>query len=114
MAATEIPEVTRRFAALDLHQFADKARKVMNTDALTHDICYTPGVRPAEDPALTPVDRARLEGIFHALLDSDAETRVILDDADFGPDSMAQFVEKVFYRTRVRRLTFSPVNDSVR
>jgi ribonucleoside-triphosphate reductase len=114
IAATEIPEVTRRFAALDLHQFPDKARKVMNTDALTHDICYTPGVRPAEDPALTPVDRARLEGIFHALLDSDAETRVILDDADFGPDSMAQFVEKVFYRTRVRRLTFSPVNDSVR
>ena len=109
IAATEVSEVTRRFATLDLHQFPEKARHVMQTDALTQDVCYTPGTRPAGDRDMTPIDRARVEGIFHALLDAGAETRVILGDADFGPDSMAQFVEKVFHRTRVRRLGFTPV-----
>jgi len=113
IAATEAPEVTRRFAALDLHQFPDRARHVMKTDALTQDVCYTPGTRPAPDPNMTPIDRARIEGIFHSLLDAGAETRVTVGDADFGPDSMAQFVEKVFYRTRVQRLGFAPLGEGV-
>jgi ribonucleoside-triphosphate reductase len=108
IAATETAEVTRRFATLDLHQFPEKARHVMKTDELTQDVCYTPGTRPAPDRNMTPLDRARIEGIFHALLDAGAETRVTLSDADFGPESMAQFVEKVFHRTRVRRLGFAP------
>ncbi|GMV91320.1 MAG: hypothetical protein AMXMBFR82_10980 [Candidatus Hydrogenedentota bacterium] len=111
IAASAMPEVARRFATLDLHQFPAKTRAVVKADALTHDIGYTPGTSPADDPALTPMDRARLEGIFHALLDSGAETRIVLGDTDVGPDAMAQFVEKVFYRTRVRRLAFSPLHD---
>ncbi len=112
VAATELTEVSRRFATLDLHQFPEKARRVMKTDALTHDVCYTAGIRPADDPRITPIDRARVEGAFHALLDAGAETQVVLGDSDFGPDAMAQFIEKVFHRTRVHRLAFTPMCDT--
>ena len=108
VGASDAPEVVRRFAMLDLHQFPEESRAVVKTDALTQDAQYTPGIRPSTAARLSPIDRARLEGQFHDLLDAETETAVALADSDFGPESIAQYVEKVFHLTRVRRLALLP------
>lgn len=108
IGASDTSDVARRFAMLDLHQYPEEARAVVKTDVLTQDAQYTPGVRPSAAHRMNPIDRARTEGLFHDLLDADTETTVKLADSDFGPESIAQFVEKVFHLTRVRRLALLP------
>jgi ribonucleoside-triphosphate reductase len=107
LAAVDDDAVNRRFAALDLQVYPERAASVIKADSITHDPAYTGGVRLAAAPRLTLIERARCEGAFHELLGSDAVSTLPLRECDPAPESMAAFIEKVFCQTQVRRLAFT-------
>ncbi|MCP4644000.1 MAG: anaerobic ribonucleoside-triphosphate reductase [bacterium] len=106
-AETDDDAVSSRFAAHDLQAFRAHASLVVKSDPITQDIRYTPGPCLALDAGLTPSERARLGGQFHDAVPENAMLRVSLGDMEPAPESIAHFVQKTFYRTRVRRIAFT-------
>lgn len=98
------PGIAQRLANADLDLFGDPTSEVIKADPLTQEIGYTPGVAVARDADLTPVARVTLEGHLHDFLGDPACTALPLTDWDLSPEGASAFIQKVFYRTRVRRL----------
>lgn len=101
------PDVAKRLANADLDLFGDATSDLIKADPLTQEISYTPGVTVARDANATPVRRAAIEGHLHDFLGDPACTSLPMADWDLSPDGAAAFIQKVFYRTRVRRLRLS-------
>ncbi|MEA3366169.1 MAG: anaerobic ribonucleoside-triphosphate reductase, partial [Candidatus Hydrogenedentes bacterium] len=91
----------RRFAALDLRPFPEKARRVAKSDPITQDIHYTVGARLARMASWTPSERATLEGAMHELIPHGALTRISLPDMETSPEALAAFIETAYYRSQV-------------
>ncbi len=98
------PAVAQRLANADLDLFGDPTAGVIKADPLTQEIGYTPGVAVARDADLTPVARVTLEGHLHDFLGDPASTALPLADWDLSPEGASAFIQRVFYRTRIRRL----------
>ncbi len=101
------PAVARRLANLDLDLFGDPTAGVIKADPLTQEIGYTPGVAVGRDADITPVGRVTLEGHLHDFLGDPACTALPLTDWDLSPEGASAFIQRVFYRTRIRRLRLS-------
>jgi ribonucleoside-triphosphate reductase (formate) len=108
LAETPDPMIGQRFASLDLQQFSEHARRVLKTDPITQDLGYTLGVRVAADTGISPIERARREGLIHKEIEGFCETEITMPDARMSSVSTADFVEKIFYQTRCRRLRLRP------
>lgn len=103
VAAHPVDETeSRRFAALDLQPFPEQARRVIKSDPMTQDLHYTPGAQLNRAADLTPLERTRLEGRFHAIVPRGAVTHVRLPEAEMSSDSLGDFLQTVFYRTESR------------
>ena len=104
LQAADQPAVAKRLANADLDLFGDPTAGIIKADPLTQEIGYTPGVAVAREADLTPMARATLEGHLHDFLGDPACTALPLADWDLSPEGASAFIQKVFYRTRVRRL----------
>ncbi len=103
-AHTADTELCHRFAAVDLQEFPERARKVVKCEALTGDIFYTPGARCADSAVMSPFERVRAEGAFHDIVPHDAVTIVPMPDGDTSHRSIADFVRKAYDHTLSRRI----------
>lgn len=105
-ALTSDATVNRRFAALDLDSYAGAAA-VVRTDPSTHDVFYSPGARLNPEAGLSPVERARIEGLFHAAAPTDACTEIAISDTATSARAIGDFLSKTHHHTGCRRVVVS-------
>ncbi len=97
-----------RFARLDLKYYSPAAGHAVRGDMSRGEVYYTNSTQLHVGSPTNPVDRVRLEGLFHPLIEAGAITHVWLGEERPDPDSLANFVVKVFRNTHNDQIAFSP------
>jgi len=97
-----------RFAKLDCEHYSKFAERVVKGNKATNEIYYTNSTYFNVSHPINPVDRVRLEGLFHPLIDAGALTHVWLGESRPNPESIANFVTKTFRQTQNSQIAFSP------
>ncbi|MDQ1256640.1 MAG: hypothetical protein QG656_1238 [Candidatus Hydrogenedentes bacterium] len=109
LAQTLEPVVLRRLALADLREFPDKARTIVKTGLLTHDIAYTAGAQLSAASGSNPIERVRIEGQLHEWFPAGAMTRVSMPDEQASKETVAGFIQKVCRQTLTHRIAFAEV-----
>ena len=97
-----------RFARLDLKDFNDPASRVVQGDLKTGNIYYTNSTYFNVAQRMNAIDRVKLEGLFHPLIDAGALTHVWLGESRPEASSISNFVKKTFRETQSAQIAFSP------
>ncbi|MDD4179003.1 MAG: anaerobic ribonucleoside-triphosphate reductase [Candidatus Margulisbacteria bacterium] len=97
-----------RFARLDLEHFPDQASQVVKGKPGTQEIYYTNSTYFNVSHPMNPVDKVKMEGIFHPLIDAGALTHLWLGETRPNAESVANFVIKTFKNTQNSQIAFSP------
>ncbi|MHB8766208.1 MAG: anaerobic ribonucleoside-triphosphate reductase [Deferrisomatales bacterium] len=97
-----------RFAKLDLKYYSPQAGRYVRGDVSRGEVYYTNSTQLHVGSPTNPVDRVRMEGLFHPLIEAGAITHLWLGEERPDPESLASFVEKVFRHTHNDQIAFSP------
>ena len=97
-----------RLSRLDLDRFGASAEAVIKGDIAKRHIYYTNSTFLNIAEAVNPIERVRLEGKFHDLIEAGAITHLWIADARPSRESIANFVLKTFRYTRNAQIAFSP------
>lgn len=97
-----------RFAKLDLKDYAEKARHVVKGDIFTGEVYYTNSTLFNVGSPVNPIERVKLEGRFHPLIEAGAITHIFLGEQRPSKESLANFVIKIFRDTKNDQVAFSP------
>jgi ribonucleoside-triphosphate reductase (formate) len=97
-----------RFARLDLKYFSPEAGHFVKGNLATGEIYYTNSTHLAVAAPVSPLERAKQEGIFHPLIRGGVMTNVWLNDYLPDPEKLAAFVARVFEETSNDQIVFSP------
>ena len=97
-----------RFARLDLKYFSPKAGHIVKGNLATGEIYYTNSTHLAVAAPVSPLERAKQEGIFHPLIRGGVMTNVWLSDYLPDPEKLAAFIARVFHDTLNDQIVFSP------
>jgi ribonucleoside-triphosphate reductase len=97
-----------RFAKLDLEHFPRAAAAVLKGSFENKEIYYTNSTYFNVSHPMSPIDRVRLEGLFHPLIDAGALTHIWLGESKPNAESIANFVIKTFRNTQNGQIAFSP------
>jgi len=97
-----------RFARLDLKHYPEPTSQVVQGSLENGNIYYTNSTYFKVSHPLNPIDRVKLEGLFHPLIDAGALTHIFLGEARPNSESIAGFVTKVFRETQNSQIAFSP------
>jgi len=97
-----------RFARLDMEHFPEQTKRVIKGNKETGDIYYTNSTYFNVAHQMNPIDRVKMEGIFHPLIDAGALTHVWLGESRPSSASIANFVVKSFRETQSSQIAFSP------
>ena len=97
-----------RFAKLDLEQFPEEASGVIKGDPQANEIYYTNSTLFNVGSELNPIERVKLEGRFHPLIEAGAITHIWLGEARPSAESIANFIMKTFRWTKNDQVAFSP------
>ena len=97
-----------RLAKLDLAHFPLRARKVVKGTPDSGGAYYTNSTYYNVSIPLSPVEKVKMEGLFHPLIDAGALTHVWLGESNPDPLALASFVKKTFLHTQNAQIAFSP------
>jgi len=97
-----------RFAKLDLTHFPEQAKQVVKGKPDSGEVYYTNSTYFNVAQPMNPVDKVKLEGLFHPLIDAGALTHVWLGESQPNAESIANFVIKTFKNTDNAQIAFSP------
>ncbi len=97
-----------RFAKLDLKDFPAEASQVVKGNVATGQVYYTNSTYVAVSSQINPIDRVRMEGLFHPIVEAGALTHIWLGESKPSKESLANFVVKVFKGTQNDQVAFSP------
>ncbi len=97
-----------RFAKLDLKDFPEETRRVVKGNIATGQVYYTNSTYLAVSAPVNPIDRVRMEGLFHPIVEAGALTHIWLGESRPSKESLANFVVKVFKGTQNDQIAFSP------
>ncbi|MFZ1946558.1 MAG: anaerobic ribonucleoside-triphosphate reductase [bacterium] len=97
-----------RLARLDLDRFGSRAEEVVKGDLGKRHVYYTNSTFLNISEAMNPIERVRLEGKYHDLIEAGAITHLWIADSRPSKDSIANFVVKTFKLTRNAQIAFSP------
>jgi ribonucleoside-triphosphate reductase len=97
-----------RFAKLDLEQFDGDVSDYVKGDTSRGEVYYTNSTYLNVGEPINPVERVRLEGLFHPLIEAGALTHIWLGESRPSRDSLANFVVKTFKRSQNDQIAFSP------
>lgn len=98
---------SQRFATLDLHAYPRSAAALVKTTAQEPVLHYTPGVQVAAQADCSTLDRLRIEGRFHALLDLPALVRLPLEAADRDAAKVAETLARTWHETAAHGIVFA-------
>ncbi len=97
-----------RFAKLDLRYFSPEAGRIVKGDLSKGEIFYTNSTDLNVSSVYDPMDRLILEGAFHPLFGGGTISHLWL--GEMGPSGavLADFIVKLYHRSKCRTVTFSP------
>ena len=108
MEQTPAESTAHRLARLDLEHFSNMASATVKGNIDTNSIYYTNSTYLNVSINLDPIDRVKIEGKFHDLIEAGALTHVWLGESQPAKESIANFVVKTFRNTRNAQIAFSP------
>jgi ribonucleoside-triphosphate reductase (formate) len=94
--------VSRRFALHDTALYPDAAERIFTCPEM--DPVWSSGVRLREDEEKSPIERVRGEGRYHAMIGGGALTETALPPGEPSPETVADFIRKVWFQTGCARL----------
>ena len=97
-----------RFAKLDLNWFERGAHRVVKGNSSNGEVYYTNSTQINIGSNFDPLERIRLEGLFHPMIDAGALTHIWLGESKPPAEGIANLVEKSFRLTEVAQVAFSP------
>lgn len=97
-----------RFAKLDLSHFKNQAERVVKGNVKTNHIYYTNSTYINVGEKMNPIDRVKIEGLFHPLIEAGALTHIWLGESRPPAENIANFVVKTFRQTENAQIAFSP------
>jgi len=97
-----------RFAKLDLKYYSPQAGHAVRGDLSRGEVYYTNSTQLHVGSPQNAIERVKSEGLFHPLIEAGAITHVWLGEEKPSPESLANFVEKVFRHTHNDQIAFSP------
>ncbi len=103
-----------RFAKLDMEHYPEQAREVIKGDFDRDEIYYTNSTLFNISSNMNPIERVKVEGLFHPLIEAGAITHIWLGEARPSAESLANFVTKTFQWTKNDQVAFSPEFSSCR
>ncbi|HPO12988.1 MAG TPA: anaerobic ribonucleoside-triphosphate reductase [Candidatus Hydrogenedentes bacterium] len=106
LAQNNDPAISRRFALLDIYEYPKTAHTVIKVVEANRDPRYTTGVRCNPARPLNPMERARIEGLFHACLGFGAQSELPLPFENTSTESISDFLKLIARQTTNHRLAF--------
>ena len=97
-----------RFAKLDPRRHSPLAGHIVKGDISRGEIYYTNSTYLSNAAVINPIERVRMEGLFHPLIEAGALTHIWLGEAKPSARSLANFVIKTFRLTQNDQIAFSP------
>ncbi len=108
MEQTPAESAAHRLARLDLEHFPNKTMKVVKGNRENNSIYYTNSTYLNVGVAIDPIERVKLEGKFHDLIEAGALTHIWLGETQPPKESISNFTVKTFRNTRNAQIAFSP------
>ena len=97
-----------RFAKLDMKYYPLQAPTVIRGNKSNGEIYYTNSTLLNVGADISAIDRVKMEGRFHPLIDAGSMTHVWLGESKPPAESIAAFVKKTFENTQNAQVAFSP------
>lgn len=97
-----------RFAKLDLSWFERAAKTVAKGNLKNGEVYYTNSTQINIGSEFDPLERIRMEGLFHPLIEAGALTHIWLGESRPPAKGIANLVEKSFRLTENSQVAFSP------
>lgn len=97
-----------RFAKLDLKYFPLQAPTAIRGNRTTGEIYYTNSTYLNVGSNIGAIERVKMEGLYHPLIEAGALTHVWLGESKPSAESIAAFVKKTFHNTQNAQIAFSP------
>jgi anaerobic ribonucleoside-triphosphate reductase len=97
-----------RFAKLDTKYFPLQAPTAIRGNRNTGEIYYTNSTYLNVGSDIGAIERVKMEGLFHPLIEAGALTHVWLGESKPSAESIAAFVKKTFHNTQNAQIAFSP------
>lgn len=97
-----------RFAKLDMKEFPLAASSVVKGNKSTGELYYTNSTYLNVSADISPIERVKIEGKFHPLIEAGALTHIWLGESKPSAESIANFVKKSFFNTENVQIAFSP------
>lgn len=97
-----------RFAKLDMKEYPLAASAVVKGDKATGELYYTNSTYMNVSADVSPIERTKIEGKFHPLIEAGALTHIWLGESKPSAESIANFVKKTFFHTENVQIAFSP------
>lgn len=97
-----------RFAKLDLKYFPLQAPTAIRGNRTTGEIYYTNSTYLNVGSNIGAIERVKMEGLYHPLIEAGALTHVWLGESKPSTESIAAFVKKTFHNTQNAQIAFSP------
>jgi ribonucleoside-triphosphate reductase len=97
-----------RFAKLDTKEYPLQSSSVVKGNKGTGELYYTNSTYINVSADVSPIERTKMEGLFHPLIEAGALTHIWLGETKPAPESIAAFVEKTFRNTQNAQIAFSP------
>ncbi|NYT12100.1 MAG: anaerobic ribonucleoside-triphosphate reductase [Methanomassiliicoccales archaeon] len=97
-----------RFAKLDMKYFPLQAPTAIRGNRTTGEIYYTNSTYLNVGSNIGAIERVKMEGLYHPLIEAGALTHVWLGESKPPAESIAAFVKKTFHNTQNTQIAFSP------
>jgi ribonucleoside-triphosphate reductase len=98
----------RRLAKTDMIYFNKYASDTVKGNIEDDSIYYTNSVHLSADCDASLVERIRIQGLFHGLIESGAITHAFVGEERPSPGAIFKLVRNTFFRTQSAQLTISP------
>jgi ribonucleoside-triphosphate reductase len=105
---TPAESTAHRFARLDLQRYGPGLIPYIRGDVDSGGMYYTNSTYMNIAAPLSPIERVKMEGKFHPLIEAGSISHVWLGEHKPDPMSVASFVRKTFDNTQNAQIAFSP------
>ena len=97
-----------RLAKLDMKYYPAQAVKVLKGNLEREEFYYTNSVHLNVDADIDYIERVEKQSLFHPLIEAGAICHIWLGEHEPDPESIKNFVIKVYHNTRSSQIAFSP------
>lgn len=105
---TPAESTAHRFARLDVNRYGPRMLQYIKGDIDSGGIYYTNSTYMNIAAQLSPIERIKMEGKFHPLIEAGAISHVWLGESKPSAESIAAFVKRTHANTQNSQIAFSP------